>query len=334
MPHLARDGTGRFLGVPWANVYVTFSRNVRIERVTSHAAPSMTFVASGSEGVTLEGCRVVRKPGTDRLIAGNSDGAHFKSLTIMPQVHECAFEALMDDSINIRVSSEVVREVRGSRVRLEHGDTLTDDLVIEPGDVLTFTSGADKRHVGRATVVSVDRVGYRAAWVTLEQAVGGLAAGDLAFLQPRTEAGVSHCEFQSQLKAGLLACPPTLVSHCRFHDLAYGVHAAFLGTVEGPPPHGLRISDCEFAHPAVAAISLYLPTKTAIPVGSEALRAERCRITMSGGRGLAIEAAHQRGITLRDVHVRAPDGRDRPALMRIRGCTEIHEENVVVAASP
>lgn len=330
----ARDAAGRFLAVPWANVYVAFSHDVRIERVTSHAAPSMTFVASGSEGVVLDGCRVIRKPHTDRLIAGNSDGAHFKSLTVMPQVHDCMFEALMDDSINIRISSEVVREVHGPRIRLVHGDIATDDIVVEPGQSLTFSRRTDNRYLGVGRVVAVDRIGYRDAWGTLESAIADLESNDLAFVQPTTEAVVSRCEFRSQLKTGLLVCPPAIVSDCLFSDLAYGIHAAFLGDIEGPPPGGLRVERCQFVHPAVAAIALYLPSPVAVPADRQALLAERCRITMANGRGWALEAANQAGIVLRDIGVIAKDGRARAELFHIQDCARVHEENVTFTPGP
>ena len=68
----------------------------------------MTSNAHGSEALVLDHCAAVRKSGTDRLVAGRSDGCHLKSLTIMPRILSCRFEALMDDSIDVKISAEKV----------------------------------------------------------------------------------------------------------------------------------------------------------------------------------------------------------------------------------
>ena len=327
-PPSTRDREGRFLSSSSANIYIAFSRDVRLERVVSYAAPVMTFVASASEGVVLDGCKVTRKPNSDRLIAGNSDGAHFKSLTQMPQIRNSIFEALMDDSINIKISSEVVKEVQGAHVRLVHGDIATDDIVVEPGQYLSLLGGPTKRCLGDAKVLAVKRVGYREVWVTLESAPPELQAGDLAFLRPASDAMVSRCEFRSQLKTALVIHPPCLVSECVFADVAYGVHALFNSNIEGPPPFGLRVTQCEFTRPGVAAIALHLPSLNSGPLGRQSLVADQCRITVAGNRGVALTASHQEGIVLRNVQITAEDGRTRADLIKLNDCTDVSEENV------
>ena len=324
-----RDGQGRFLSAASANIYITFSEGVRLERVVSYAAPQMTFLASGSEAVVLDGCRIVRKPGTNRLIASNSDGAHFKSLTVMPQVLNSTFEALMDDSVNIKISSEVVQEVRGQRVRLTHGDILTDDIVIQPGQYLSFVSGSNKWHLGYARVAAVQRVGYRETWVTLEAAVVGLVAGDLAFLRPETDAVVSRCEFRSQLKTALVVHgPPTVISNCAFAGVAYGLHVFFNSRAEGPPPFGIRLNNCEFLRPSAAAVALYLPATNSVPPGIPSLIADQCRVTIGGNRGLVLSAINQGKIELRNWLVTVEDDRTRDDLIKSRNCARIEETNV------
>lgn len=327
-----RDASKRYLTNSSANVYIAFSREVTLERITSYAAPGMTFVATGSEDVRLRTCRVMRKPGSDRLIAGNSDGAHLKSLTRMPRIESCLFEALMDDSVNIKISSEIVKEVQGRRLRLAHGDIATDDAVIAPGQSLSFTAGAGKRYLGDAAVVATERTGYREMWVELESPVAGLLPGDLAFLRPVSEAVISDCEFRSQLKTALLTRPPSAVSGCLFQDVAYGIHACFMDSIEGPPPGGLRVRGCSFERPSVAAIALHLPSPSAARPGNPALVAGDCRILMAPDRGMSLTAAHQQGIVLRNVLVTAPDGRTRDELFRLHNCSGCVTENLSVTA--
>jgi hypothetical protein len=297
-----------------------------MERIVSHAAPTMTFVASASEGVVLDGCRVIRKPGTNRLIAGNSDGAHFKSLTVLPEVRDCIFEALMDDSINIKISSEVVEAVQGPRVRLRHGDIAHDGAVIEPGQSLLFLGAGGRRHLGFQRVAAVERLGYRELWVTLDTPVEGLARGDLAFLRPVNEARVSSCQFRSQLKTAVLVYPPAVISDCVFADVAYGIHSPFPGKIEGPPPSRLRVARCEFLRPSVAAIALHLPAVEAGEPGRQALLLEESRIVLGQRRGLALSAYHQSGILLRSVGITAEDGRPRSDLLRLRACADFRDE--------
>jgi hypothetical protein len=329
-----RDKHGRFLSSASANIYITFSEGVRLERVVSYAAPQMTFVASGSEAVALDGCRIVRKPGTTRLIASNSDGAHFKSLTMMPQVLNSTFEALMDDSINIKISAELVREVQGARLRLSHGDIVTDELVIQPGQSLAFLGGPGLRHLGYARVKSVERVRYREAWVTLEEPMAALAVGDLAFLRPVTDAVVRRCEFRSQLKTALVVHgPPTVISDCAFADVAYGLHAFFNSRIEGPPPFGIRLNNCEFVRPSAAAVALYLPATNSVPPGIPSLIADQCRVTIGGNRGLVLSAINQGRIELRNWRITVEDDRTRDDLIKSRNCARIEEANVTFASA-
>ncbi|MEI7733780.1 MAG: hypothetical protein WCO56_29715, partial [Verrucomicrobiota bacterium] len=330
-----RDKQGRFLSSASANIYITFSQDVRLERVVSYAAPQMTFVASGSEAVVLDSCRIVRKPGTNRLIAGNSDGAHFKSLTVMPQVLNSTFEALMDDSINFKISSEVVREVQGPRVRLDHGEIVTNDLVIQPGQSLSFLGGPGFQHLGYAKVKAVERIRYREVWVTLEGPVAALAVGDLAFLRPITDAVVSGCEFRTQLKTALVVHgPPTVISNSAFADVAYGLHAFFNSRVEGPPPFNIRVTNCEFLRPSAAAVALFLPSTNSLPTGISSLIADQCRVTVEGNRGLLLSAINQQKNELRNWRVTVRDNRTKAELIRVRGCPAIHEENVSFVPSP
>ncbi len=321
-----RDAQGRYLSSTAPNIYITYSRGVRMERIVSHAAPSMTFVGSASEAVVLERCQVIRKPGTDRLIAGNSDGAHFKSLTVLPEVRDCVFEALMDDSLNIKISSEVVEEVQGLRVRLRHGDIVRDGAVVEPGQSLLFLGAGGRRHLDYRRVSAVERLGYRELWVTLEAPLDGLARGDLAYLRPTNAARVSGCEFRSQLKTALLVYPPAEIADCVFADVAYGVHSPFPGKIEGPPPSRLRITRCEFLRPSVAAVALHLPAPETGAPGRQALVVEHSRIVLAPGRGHALAAHQQNGILLRHVTIHAEDGRTRAELLRLRGCTDVREE--------
>jgi hypothetical protein len=126
----------------------------------------------------------------------------------------------------------------------------------------------------------------------------------------------------------LLTHVPTVVSKCVFQDVAYGVHSAMTGRIEGPAPYGIRVQNCDFLRPSVAAIALHLPSVDALPADLTSLVAEDCRITLTGGRGLAFGGGNRRNILLRNLQITAEDGRSRPELMNFRNCIGIREENV------
>jgi hypothetical protein len=111
-----RDTDGRFLTAGSGAIRVAFSKDVRIENVTLFASPGMGFVATGSEGMVLDRYRVMRKPQTDRLASTCSDGAHFKSVSVMPKLSHCYFEAMMDDAVNVKISSARVLEKNGRAI--------------------------------------------------------------------------------------------------------------------------------------------------------------------------------------------------------------------------
>jgi hypothetical protein len=284
-----RDVSGRHLATGSANLQVLFSNRVRLEGITSYAAPGMTLVASGSEDVSADGLRILRKPGTDRLVASCSDGAHMKSLTVMPRFLNCQFEALMDDAINIKVSANKAIAIDGKTVTLSHADIAWDDLVMKPGDLVEWINADETAFLGLSRATGVRREAYRRARVTFDQIPAALMPGDLAFLRPQTLALVSNCVFRTQLKTALLTRPQTLVADCRFEDVAYGVHAMLGGDgIEGPAPRGIDIRHCTFLRPSIAGVALSVRDFAVVPPDVPGVRVEACAFTLRGGTARAL----------------------------------------------
>ncbi|NQU42578.1 hypothetical protein HQ520_04785, partial [bacterium] len=188
------DGNGRYIASSAGNVGIAFCKNVRLENVTSYAAPVMTFNSHGSEGVVLENCSVVRKAGTDRVIAGQSDAVHLKSLTIMPRLLGCRFEAVMDDLVHVKTSANTVQEVKGPRLRLTHADIAYNDVVLEPGQEVIVYDPGKKMHLGVAKIRETERTKYREMWVTLDSPIQGVSQGTLVFPKPQTTTEIRGCE--------------------------------------------------------------------------------------------------------------------------------------------
>jgi hypothetical protein len=88
------------------------SVDIVFEDCTIHQSGSMAFHEHGGGGnTTLRRCRVLRRPGTDRLLSTNADGFHCKNMRRGPTVEDCTFERMHDDGINIHAMYARVIEV-------------------------------------------------------------------------------------------------------------------------------------------------------------------------------------------------------------------------------
>jgi len=319
---MIRDENGRFKATSVANVNIAFCDTVTVDGITSYAAPGMTFNAHGSEAVTVKNCRVIRKPGTDRLIAGQSDGCHLKSLTVMPRIINCRFEALMDDSINVKISSEIVQEVDGWRVLITHGDILYNDCVIKPGDVMELYDFDGKKHLGFNRVTAVKRVGYRKLSIAFNDLPRGLAPGDVMYHKPITRAEVRGITFNSQLKTALLMRPPGDIVDCTFRDVAYGVHAFVASKVEGCLPREINVRNCRFENNSIAAIALSVPSNQAAPPAEYSMQIKDCQFVVHGDNRL-LGAANGNGITFEACQGHIPQGKTQNDVIQLRNCREV-----------
>ena len=326
---LPRDADGRYIASGSANIQVRFSNRVRLENVTSYAAPGMTLAATGSEDVSARRLRILRKPGTDRLVASCSDGAHMKSLTVMPRFYDCLFEALMDDSVNIKVSANKVTRVEGNTVTLSHADIAWDDLVLKPGDLVEWVNAAETAFLGLARAADVRREAYRRARVVFEQTPVRLKPGDLVFLRPQTSAVVSNCVFRTQLKTALLTRPQTQVQECRFEDVAYGVHAALLGDgIEGPAPRGIDIRRCSFVRPKIAGVALSVKDFAVVPPDVAGVRVASCDFTLRGDTARAVSGRIPE-LALSGLTLQGDGEASRPAWIQVK--TRASDEQQAVA---
>jgi hypothetical protein len=322
---IMRAPDGRHIATTSGSINIGFCHDVVLDGITSYAAPNMTFNAHGSEAITVRNCVVMRKPGTDRLIAGQSDGCHLKCLTIMPKILNCRFEALMDDSIAVRVSGEIVKRKEGKRVLLQHGDIVYNDCVIKPGDELELYDTLNKKHLGFSTVVAVERVAYRKVWVTLEQDAVGLNEGDRVYLKPVTPAEVKGVKFGTQLKTAISKLPPGIVAECTFEDTSYGVHAFTSASwPSSGMPREIRVRDCTFLNCTVAALAWSTPAILASPPAAFSLRVENCRFTLDKKKGRLLSAGNARStISFKNCRVNIKDGRSLEQVMHTRNCSTV-----------
>ena len=85
-----------------SNVELRNCEGVTLEKVTNHAASSFAFHETlGKGGNQYLGCRLIRRPGTDRLMASRADCFHSYLMEKGPQIEDCEFSHSGDDLINI-----------------------------------------------------------------------------------------------------------------------------------------------------------------------------------------------------------------------------------------
>ncbi|MFZ2654669.1 MAG: right-handed parallel beta-helix repeat-containing protein [Victivallales bacterium] len=76
--------------------------NMLLEDVTLYSCPGLQFVEGAcNERNTYRRCKVLPRPGTDRLMGGNADGFHSQNCENGPIIENCEITSIGDDAVNI-----------------------------------------------------------------------------------------------------------------------------------------------------------------------------------------------------------------------------------------
>lgn len=130
--------------------------DMRFENVTLYQAGSIAFHEhAGGGGTVLRNCKVMRRPGTNRLLSTNADGGHFKNLHRGPDIQDCLFEGMHDDGINIHGMYSRVVAVEPD------GTPLTCPGFVDwntPGDTVAFYRQETGELLAERKIVSSERV--------------------------------------------------------------------------------------------------------------------------------------------------------------------------------
>lgn len=259
------------------------------EAVTVYASPCFAFyeIGHGGGGNTYRGCRLIRRPGTDRLLASAADCFHSINQRRGPLIERCEFSWAMDDFVNIHGYFHVVLE-----------QPAEDELLIvtpfgtglRPGTELTFFSAPYGKEKFRAAVVSrqehagSEQEGLRRVRELYGRKFGiglqGFPGGSLCrvrFDRPLdTEPGDFACDYDSCGSGAVIRRNHFHDCHvrgillkaadCRIEDNRIE-RTALNGIIlkpeffwlEGPMPRnvviqGNTLTDCAFGHTALAAI--------------------------------------------------------------------------------
>jgi len=258
------ENQGVFLSNPAGTIQLMRCRDCTLESIDTYSSIGMTYRLTGSDGITLRHLRVVRKPGTDRLVASLSDGIHCKNSRAGPLIEDCVFEALLDDSINLSTMSDDIQERIGDRTFLTwYSDIVWYDTPIEAGDTVLVFDPVSARVLGESRVTGVQFVGNRQRRVTLDSVPEGVVEAKAAGPERATRlwvkqtggAVVRGCWFRSQMKTAMVFRVPGLCEDNLVEDCFFGVHSHNSPTWgEGPLPGDLTIRGNEFRHIRYGAI--------------------------------------------------------------------------------
>lgn len=98
------------------NLLITHSSNVLIDNVYNFSSVYMWCVLTDNMGdIIVRNSGILRKPETNRLMSGNSDGVHAKHNRGKIIVDNCTFEGNLDDAINISSLGAAVESIAGNR---------------------------------------------------------------------------------------------------------------------------------------------------------------------------------------------------------------------------
>ena len=201
------------------------SSGIRVEDLTIWAAGGFAIRESGfaEGGHTYLRCRVVRRPGSGRLMAGASDGLHSFTQRKGPRLQDCEISHCFDDLVNIHGFVNIALEQRDGwwRVLCPAGQ----DFGV--GSRLLFYASPNAEPLGEATIKSC-RVLSDSPLGEVEQRVREHFRGSYGGLRLRSFMRPQVCELEFDRPVALkpydfVSCPDfggsgAVVEDCHFHD--------------------------------------------------------------------------------------------------------------------
>lgn len=95
-----------------SNIALSDCEGVRLENITNHAASAFAYhETKGKGGNQYIGCKLTRRPGTNRLMASRADCFHSYLMEKGPLIENCEFSHSGDDLINIHGFFGLILEI-------------------------------------------------------------------------------------------------------------------------------------------------------------------------------------------------------------------------------
>lgn len=135
-------------------------RKAILEDITVYASPFVAFVEAAGKGPNIyRRCKILRRPGTTRLIASNADGFNSSRQENGPLLESCEAEAVMDDFVNVHGGFyKVLWQESPTQVivdRIAWRTTLADSVT------LAFYRLGDMKFVGTRTGIEAEQLRWK-----------------------------------------------------------------------------------------------------------------------------------------------------------------------------
>lgn len=150
---MPRVGDGRALKIENNDGFV-------MENVTIYAAPFVAVAGNMNKGpLEFHNVDIVRRPDTDRLLAGNADGINTASSAMGPLIEDCTLSYLGDDCINSHVPYQrVVWPESSTQLLITSLGYAKDDVVAGNPVTMNFFDRATMLPLGQRKVLTVATV--------------------------------------------------------------------------------------------------------------------------------------------------------------------------------
>ena len=238
------DKLGLAVGDPiavWSRVgravIVEVTEDILLEDITLYAAGFVGFVGNvGAGPITYRRCKILRRPGTNRLIGGNADGFNVSNMRRGPILEDCEIQNIGDDFVNIHGSYYRVFDVESPTQLVVQASPGAGD---EPVTLRFISPAADHTFLGEAKVVTRERITYVVpadfageAWhANLNFKPGDKVQAERLVLDQPITVGEVGAIFDSSAAV----CANAVVRNCRFTgSLARGIRLQSIGAlIEG-----------------------------------------------------------------------------------------------------
>ena len=251
---------------------VSRCRGVTFEDVTVYHAGGMGFIAQASRDVSLRRCRVMVRPGSDRVFSSHADATHFVDCSGRIELIDCTFANQMDDATNIHgIFRRVVRQPAGDCIDMAvmHEQQRGVDTFAE-GDTLAFFDRRTFAPLGRAELVSSEAQDRRVTRYRLSRAVD-LPEGEAVAMRwdHDVDVVIRGCVCENNRARGLLVSSlgRVLIEDNRLHVPGTAVQCCFdasswyeSGPIEDVTVRGNTFDNCMYGvwGPALFAVNPHI----------------------------------------------------------------------------
>jgi len=146
---------------PDCAVLIHKSNKVECRGVKVYASPGLVFVESGHHewtgGLVFDGCKIVRRPGTDRLISAVADGFHSAMSKVGPRIENCEASFIGDDFVNVRGAVSVVVESRSKELEACMRSDFEGEFIFAPGITVKAIDGVSGAPKGEAKIAKASK---------------------------------------------------------------------------------------------------------------------------------------------------------------------------------